>query len=142
MNSSKQMHIESNPAAVAAADGQFSQCVVVPAGTNMIFISGQVPRDKKGKTVGQGNMTQQAVQVFENLQTILQAHGAGFQNVFKATLFITRMDLAHEVVEVRKRFYGASKPASTFVGVTALNDPDWWLEVEVIATVANHQSAA
>jgi 2-iminobutanoate/2-iminopropanoate deaminase len=136
------MHIESNPAAVAAPDGHFSQCVVVSAGTSMIFISGQVPRDKEGKTVGQGNITQQAEQVFESIQAILQAHGASFRNVFKATLFTTRMDLAHEVVEVRKRFYGASKPASTFVGVTALNDPDWWLEVEVIATVPSHQSAA
>jgi enamine deaminase RidA (YjgF/YER057c/UK114 family) len=129
------MHITSNPNTVAPPDGHFSQCVVVPAQTTLLFISGQVSRDQAGQTVGQGNMTQQAEQVFSNLQLILAAHGATFEHVFKVTLFITRMDLANEVVAVRKRFYGDSRPASTFVGVTALNDPDWWLEVEVVASV-------
>jgi 2-iminobutanoate/2-iminopropanoate deaminase len=101
----------------------------------MLFISGQVPRDIEGNTVGVGNMTQQAEQVFSNLKAALEAHGASFENVVKATLFVTRMDLAHQVVAVRERFYGTCKPASTFVGVTALNEPEWWLEVELIAAL-------
>ena len=129
------MHIESNPATIAPPDGHFSQCVVVPAGQRLLFISGQVTRNREGQTVGRGSMTEQAVQVFQNLQEALAAHGASFANVFKVTLFITRMDLAHDVVQVRERFYGTSRPASTFVGVTALNDPDWWLEVELIAAL-------
>jgi enamine deaminase RidA (YjgF/YER057c/UK114 family) len=138
-----QTHQESNPPTVAAPDGHFSQCVVVPAGTPMLFISGQVARAQDGSTVGQGNMTVQAETVFANLQAILTAHNATFANVLKVTLFITRMELAGEVVEVRQHFYGASKPASTFVGVTALNDPDWWLEVEMVAALPTlHDNAA
>jgi enamine deaminase RidA (YjgF/YER057c/UK114 family) len=128
-------HQESNPDSVAAPDGHFSQCTLVDTPARLLFISGQVPRDASGVTVGVGNMTLQAEQVFRNLQAILHAHGAGFEHVVKATLFVTRMELADEVVAVRQRFYGASKPASTFVGVTALNDPDWWLEVELIAAL-------
>ncbi|MCA2999091.1 MAG: RidA family protein [Rhodocyclaceae bacterium] len=129
------VHEESNPSSLAPPDGHFSQCTLVQAGTRLLFISGQVARDAEGKTVGVGNMSRQAEQVFENLKTALSAHGADFQNIVKATLYITRMDLADEVVAVRERYYGVNKPASTFVGVTALNEPDWWLEVELIAAL-------
>jgi 2-iminobutanoate/2-iminopropanoate deaminase len=128
-------HKESNPSTLAEPDGHFSQCTVVQANIRMLYISGQVPRDAAGKTVGVGNMSLQAEQVFANLQAALEAHGASFDNVVKATIFVTRMDLAHEVVAVRSRFYGPSKPASTFVGVTALNDPLWWLEIEMVAAL-------
>jgi enamine deaminase RidA (YjgF/YER057c/UK114 family) len=73
--------------------------------------------------------------VFANLQVALQAHGADFGNAVRATLFVTRTALAHEVVAVRQRYYGKSRPASTLVGVAALNDPHWLLEVELVAAL-------
>ena len=129
------LHEEHNPTSIAPPDGDFSQCTVVPAGARLLFVSGQVPRDIDGRTVGVGDMRAQAEQVFGNLRAVLDSHGATFEHVVKATLFVTRMDLAHEVTAVRRRFYGDSRPASTFVGVTALDEPDWWLEVEVIAAL-------
>ncbi len=125
----------SNPASVAQPDGQFSQAVLVNMPANLLFISGQVPRDLDGKTVGKGNMTTQAEQVFRNLSAILQAHGTDFTRAIKATIFVTDMSLAEEVVAVRKRFYGNSAPASTFVEVRALGDSDWMLEIELIAAI-------
>jgi 2-iminobutanoate/2-iminopropanoate deaminase len=128
------MHKESNPNTVAQPDGHFSQCTIVPSNQNLLFVSGQVPRQLNGDSIGKGDMTAQAEQVFVNIQNVLKAHGTDFSSVMKATLFVTRMDLAGEVVKVRSKYYGEHKPASTFVGVSALGDPDWWLEVEVIAT--------
>jgi 2-iminobutanoate/2-iminopropanoate deaminase len=128
-------HFASNPPGVSTPKGHFSHCVVVPAGAGLLFVSGQVPCDAEGRTVGQGSMTQQAEQVFANLQALLAAHGATFDNLVKVTLFLTRMDLAHEVAEVRKRLFGQSRPCSTLVGVATLKEPDWWLEVEVVAVL-------
>jgi 2-iminobutanoate/2-iminopropanoate deaminase len=125
--------LANNPTSVAPPDGQFSQVVEVSANTRLLFISGQVPRDPTGATVGKGNMTTQATQVFRNLEAILHAHGSGFSNAIKATIFVTDMRLASEVVAVRTQFYGAAAPASTFVEVSALGDPEWMLEVELIA---------
>jgi reactive intermediate/imine deaminase len=125
----------SNPASVAAPDGHFSQAVLVNAGTGMLFISGQVPRDISGKTVGAGNMRLQAQQVFANLEAILAAHGSDFSKAIKATIFVTDIKLASEVTAVRKQFYGAAMPASTFVEVSALGDERWMLEVELIAAI-------
>jgi 2-iminobutanoate/2-iminopropanoate deaminase len=80
-------------------------------------------------------MSAQAEQVFTNLHSILSAHGASFGDVVKFTIFVTRMDLANEVAAVRERYCGASRPASTFIGVASLKEPDWWLEVELIAAL-------
>jgi 2-iminobutanoate/2-iminopropanoate deaminase len=124
-----------NPPNVAPPDGHFSQAVVAPASGKLIFISGQVPRNAKGDTVGAGDMGAQAEQVFKNLHDILKAHHATFANVVKATLFSTDFSQAEAVARVRGKYYGNAKPASTWVEVSALGDPEWMLEVELIAMV-------
>jgi 2-iminobutanoate/2-iminopropanoate deaminase len=124
-----------NPASVAAPDGQFSQAAIVEAGGRLMFVSGQVPRALSGATVGLGDMTRQAEQVFANIEAVLASEGASFGNVIKATIFVTDIHRAAEVVAVRSRFYGESAPASTFVAVSGLGDPDWLLEVECIAEI-------
>jgi 2-iminobutanoate/2-iminopropanoate deaminase len=125
----------SNPATIAAPDGHFSQAMVVQADTSLLYISGQVPRFANGQTGGVGDMTAQAEIVFANLSRVLEAHRSTFANVIKATIYVTDMSKAHEVTEVRERYYGDARPASTFVGVNALGDPHWMLEVEVIAAL-------
>jgi enamine deaminase RidA (YjgF/YER057c/UK114 family) len=127
------MIVLDNPQTVAAPDGQFSQVARVRAGADLLFISGQVPRDRDGNTVGAGDMTAQATLVFENLAAILAAHGASFADVAKATLFVTDASRIDELMAVRSRFYGTAAPASTLVVVAALGDPRWLLEVEMVA---------
>jgi enamine deaminase RidA (YjgF/YER057c/UK114 family) len=125
----------SNPESVAVPDGQFSQAALVTAATSLLFISGQVARNAEGKTVGVNDMTAQARQVFKNLQAILDAHNSSFEKAVKATIYVTDMSRAHEVMAVRNSYYNGAVPASTFVAVTALNDPEWLLEIELIAAV-------
>ncbi len=125
----------SNPGTVAAPDGHFSQSATVPSNSRFLFISGQVPSDIEGQHVGIGDMRLQAEQVFSNLQAILSAHQADFSNVAKVTIYTTRIDLVEDIMAVRKHFYGPVQPASTLVEVSALGDPDWWLEVEMTAVV-------
>ena len=124
-----------NPAAVAAPDGRFSQCAVIESSTRLLLISGQVARDASGALVGAGDMTTQAEQVFANLQDILADYGTDFRSAIKATIFVVDMARVDEVFEVRARYYGDAMPASTLVGVTALGDPEWLLEGELIAEI-------
>lgn len=80
-------------------------------------------------------MRAQAEQVFANLEAVLTAHGSSFARAIKATIFVTDMTRAQDVVEVRSKFYGEAEPASTFVEVSKLGDPDWLLEIELIAEI-------
>ncbi len=71
----------------------------------------------------------------ENLQAILEAYSSSFEKVIKTTIYITDMSLLEEFAAIRLKYYGAAKPASALVEVTGLVDPDWMLEVELIALV-------
>ena len=58
--------------------------------------------------------------------------------VLPARAFCTLLtDIRHrtELIPVREEFFGKKSPASTLVGVAALAQPDWLIEVEAIAVV-------
>ena len=103
----------------------------------MVYISGQIALDKDGKVVGEGDMKAQAEQVFKNLEAALSAAGAKFSDVVKMNTYITDMDKAPAVREVRARYFGETTPASTLVQVVKLARPEFMLEIEVVAAVAS-----
>jgi reactive intermediate/imine deaminase len=125
----------SNPKGVYAPPANYSQAARVASGSDLLFISGQGAQNPKGETVGVGDMTAQAEQVFKNLQAILAAHGASFANAIKATIYITDISRLAEFNAVRAKYYGDARPASALVEVSALVDPEWLVEVELVALV-------
>lgn len=129
-------HIKrTNPPTLSTPTG-YTHVVEVSGPTKTIYIAGQVALDVDGKPVGVGDMKAQAEQVFKNLQAALGAAGAKFSDVVKMTTFITDMQQAPAVREVRARYFGQAAPASTLVQVVHLARPELMLEVEVIAAVA------
>ena len=125
-----------NPPALSTPTG-YTHIVEVTGPNRTIYISGQIAFDKDGKVVGAGDMKAQAEQVFKNLQLALEAAGAKFSDVVKMNTYITDMDKAPAVREVRARYFGDTTPASTLVKVAGLVRPDLMLEIEVIAAVAS-----
>src|ERR1700760_1508277 len=62
--------------------------VVVTSPGKLVFISGQVARDKQGNLVGKGDLRAQTVQVFENLKAALASAGATFNDVVKINWYV------------------------------------------------------
>ena len=110
----------------------FAQAVKTGA---MIFVSGQLARDRDGRVVGKGDMAAQTRQVIENIQAILRAGGAELRHVVKLTAFMTDMSLAPQAWAVREEFFAAHPPASTGVEVRRLTQPDFLIEIEAIAVI-------
>jgi 2-iminobutanoate/2-iminopropanoate deaminase len=128
-------HIKrTNPSALSTPTG-YTHVVEVTGPTKMVYIAGQIAFDKDGKIVGAGDMKAQAEQVFRNLQAALTAAGAKFSDVVKMNTYVTDMDQAPAVREVRARYFGDTTPASTLVQVVRLARPELMLEIEVIAAV-------
>ena len=123
-----------NPPALSKPTG-YTHVVEVTGPSKTIYISGQIAFDKDGNIVGAGDMKAQAEQVFKNLQAALASAGAKFSDVVKMNTFITDMDKAPAVREVRARYFGETTPASTLVQVVHLARPELMLEIEVIAVV-------
>lgn len=104
-----------------------------------IHVAGQVALDASGALVGKGDIEAQAEQVYRNLAAALEAAGASLKDVFKATTFVVGLtkEKAAIIRAVRQRHFGAGPyPASTMVGIEALVDPDFLIEIEVIASLS------
>jgi len=112
--------------------------VVVATGRRMVFISGQVSMDAGGNLVGEGDLAGQAKQVYANLKAALDGAGAKPTDVAKLTTYVVgyRPELLPVMGAARTAVLGtADLPASTLVGVQALAQPGYLIEVEAIAII-------
>jgi reactive intermediate/imine deaminase len=100
----------------------------------LLFVSGVVPVDEKGRLSGD-DAVEQARVVFRNLGEVLAAAGASFADVVKVTVFLTDVDDRPLINPVRREVFGATRPASTLVEVSRLAIPGAKIEVEAIAVL-------
>jgi 2-iminobutanoate/2-iminopropanoate deaminase len=114
-----------------AAIGPYSQAIRVG---NLVFTSGQIPlHPQTGDIVGE-TAAEQARQVLQNLQAVLQAAGASLQNVVKTTIFLTDLSQFAAVNAVYAEFFPENPPARSTVQVAAL-PRGVQVEIEAIAVV-------
>jgi 2-iminobutanoate/2-iminopropanoate deaminase len=114
-----------------AAIGPYSQAIRVG---NLVFTSGQIPlHPQTGDIVGE-TAAEQARQVLQNLQAVLQAAGASLQNVVKTTIFLTDLSQFAAVNAVYAEFFPENLPARSTVQVAAL-PRGVQVEIEAIAIV-------
>jgi 2-iminobutanoate/2-iminopropanoate deaminase len=100
---------------------------------NQIFVSGLLALDAKGLLVGPGDATAQAEHIFATLGIILSSAGSDFGDVAKLTIYLINLDDRVALSEVRKRVFGAHRPASTLVQVAGLIGDGTLMEIEAIA---------
>jgi 2-iminobutanoate/2-iminopropanoate deaminase len=119
-----------NPPGVSAPQ---TYAHIVKAG-KLLFIAGQVGATADGKIAG-ATMKEQTEQVLKNLQTVLKSQGLDFSHVAKITIFTTSIAefRVAEVAEVRSRYFGQNRPASTLVQIQQLASPEYKIEIEAIA---------
>jgi 2-iminobutanoate/2-iminopropanoate deaminase len=114
-----------------AAIGPYSQAIRVG---NLVFTSGQIPlHPQTGDIVGE-TAAEQARQVLQNLQAVLQAAGASLQQVAKTTIFLTDLSQFAAVNAVYAEFFPENPPARSTVQVAAL-PRGVQVEIEAIAIV-------
>ncbi|TDF91598.1 RidA family protein [Paenibacillus piri] len=113
-----------------AAIGPYSQAVQFG---NLLFTSGQIPLGLDGQVVA-GGIEEQTHQVFRNLEAVLSAAGANFDQVIKATVFIKDMNQFAQVNQIYAEYFGSHKPARSTVEVARL-PKDVLVEIELIAAV-------
>lgn len=101
----------------------------------LLFLSGVVPVDGEGKLVGEGDVVEQARQVFRNIREVLAAAGATFSDVAKVTVFLTDVDDRAKINPVRQEAFGEARPASTLVEISRLAVPGALIEVECVAAL-------
>jgi enamine deaminase RidA (YjgF/YER057c/UK114 family) len=124
-----------NPPTVHAPAGKYSHGVEAPAGTRLLYVSGQVGTKPDGKTAA-GDAAQ-CDQAWANVKNVLAGAGMSLDDVIKFNAYVTRADLIPVYRAARDRAVGNMvPPASTLVVVAALADPSWVVEIECVAAKA------
>src|ERR1700727_990505 len=78
--------------------------VVVASGEKLVFVSGQLARDKDGQIVGPKDKRAQSRQVGENLKNAREAAGATLNDLVKTTTFVTDIGEFFKHVDVRHNY--------------------------------------
>ena len=110
--------------------GLYSHAIIA---NGFLFISGQVALDEQGSVVGKGDIRIQTEQVMKNLQIILRAVNAKFDDIIKIRIHLLNLDDRAGFHEVRKKYFKENLPVSTLVIVESLVDKNLLVEVEAIA---------
>jgi enamine deaminase RidA (YjgF/YER057c/UK114 family) len=122
-----------------------AQAVQVPGNATTYYISGQVPplsnKDADpGSPQAYGDTRTQTVGVLNRIKGVLEGLGLGIGDVVKMQVFLVHdprapMDFK-AFMEGYTQFFGGSQPnlpARSVVGVAALANPGFLVEIEVIA---------
>jgi enamine deaminase RidA (YjgF/YER057c/UK114 family) len=121
----------SNPRGVHAPVGPYSHTAVVPPGTELVFISGQVGMRPDGSVPTA--FAEQADVAFENIRACLDSHGLGMESIVKLSAFLLPGQDFQALRAARERHFGAHRPTSTTVYVPELASPRFLLEIEALA---------
>ena len=120
-----------NPRDVHAPAGPYSHTAVVPQGSELVFVAGQVGMRADGSIPDA--FADQADVAFQNVRACLAAHALGLDAVVKLGVFLLPGQDFQALRAVRERHFGAHRPTSTTVCVPQLASPAFLVEVEAIA---------
>ena len=125
------------PSVFNSLEHGFSQAVVA-AGRRTLYVSGQTAWDSKKQLIGGSDLGSQARKAFTNLQSVVESAGGKLADVVSLRIYVVdyRPEKAAPVGNVFREFFnGEVKPASTWIGVDALADPGFLIEVEATAVL-------
>jgi len=100
------------------AIGAYNQGIIVG---NLLFISGQIAIDPVSKYMVTNNITMETNQVMKNIEAILTAAGASFEEVVKCSVFVKDISQFQAINEAYAVFFKEdTAPAREFVEVAKL----------------------
>ena len=123
------------------AEPQGFMHVGVAGGSKTIYLAGQTAQAADGSTVGEGDLAAQTEQALLNVGAALDHAGASFDDVAKITLYVvdwepSKMEqLGAGVAAAAGKLGAVPVKPTTLVGVAALFDPSFLIEVDVTAVI-------
>jgi enamine deaminase RidA (YjgF/YER057c/UK114 family) len=102
-----------------------------------IAVGGTAPVDAEGRTVGVGDVFAQTTRCFEIIKAALEEAGSGLSDIVRTRVILTDIENWKAAIEARKRFCLEARPVDTIMAIDRFVNPEWLVEIEVDAVVAD-----
>jgi reactive intermediate/imine deaminase len=104
---------------------------------DMLWVSGQIPKDRDGNLIGGDDIEAQATQVMENLKGVIEAAGGTMDDVVKIGTYVTDRRFRDPVQAVRRRYFAAPNFPASATTVVDMLLPEVLVEVEAVAVIGS-----
>lgn len=115
----------------------FSQ-IIATQGGKTVYFSGQVAWDTNQEIVGPNDFRQQVWQALENVKIAVQAAGGTLADIVSMRIYIVADKLSESKAVsdgLHAFFPGDNPPTTTWIGVQALANAGFLIEIEPIAVI-------
>jgi ribosomal-protein-alanine N-acetyltransferase len=120
-----------NPPTVAPPVGRYRHLAVVPAGSDLLVVAGQLGLDRDGHLPA--TVEAQFENALANIAAILESEGVGVEAVFKVNIWLAQEIDMERYVAAWRAFHHDDPPATMFAHVARLIRPEYLCEVEAWA---------
>jgi enamine deaminase RidA (YjgF/YER057c/UK114 family) len=126
------------PKSLADRDWELHTAAFLMGKGDLVFLSGTGPLDSEGNTVGRGDAGAQTRQIISAMSDILEEAGGSLDDIVRLRVFTPDMSNRPQINAERMRAFKEPRAVSTFVQVSALEDPDWLVMFEATAFIPKH----
>ncbi len=102
-----------------------------------ISVGGTAPVGEDGKTVGVGDVAAQTRQCIEIIKAALEQVGSGLHDVVRTRVILTNIEDWKTAIDVRKAYFRDVRPVDTIMAVDRFVNPEWLVEFEADAIIAD-----
>jgi enamine deaminase RidA (YjgF/YER057c/UK114 family) len=94
-------------------------------------------RRPDGSIAGIGDIEVQTRQVCENIKAAVESAGGKLADVCRVDVFVRNIEQFDAIHKVRREYFKPPLPASTMVEVSKMVSPDYLIEINAIAVIAD-----
>lgn len=116
----------------------YSHALAVSGPRKTIYVGGQNAVDANGDIVGADSLQVQTVQALSNIEKVLAAASATLNDVVKFNIHILQGQDAREGFSAFQQKWGENPhfPAITVLFVAGFANPNWLIEIDAVAEIA------
>ena len=100
---------------------------------NIIEVTGTVAVNDNGELVGPGDAFEQTKFIIQKIEANLARAGSGLKDVVRTRMFVTDISRWEEYGRAHGEAFGKIKPCTSMIGVAALIEPGYLIEIEATA---------
>ncbi len=104
---------------------------------NIVVVGGTAPIKAEGGTAAIGDVYGQTRRCLEIVAKAFADAGARLEDVTRTRIILTDIALWKDAARAHAEVFGIIRPVTTLMQVTAFVDPDWLVEIEAEAVIAD-----